>query len=72
MKNEHLYIISFFTCQKKEPEPTPKYRLRLQINFKSAPAPAKKPWLRPAPAPQTAAKTEFQADKCLTAKTNVK
>ena len=32
----------------------PKYQLRLQSNFKSAPvpAPAKKPRLRPAPAPQ--------------------
>ena len=47
MNNEHLYIISFVTCRKKEPEPTQNFsapapaqilnRLRLQ---------AKTPWLR--------------------------
>ena len=54
MSNEHLKIISFFTCQKKEPEPTQNIGSGSSSNFKSAPAPAptKKPWLRPAPAPQ--------------------
>ena len=46
MKNEHLYIISFFTCQEKEPELTPKNiarapaqilnRLRLQPKTSAA------------------------------------
>ena len=54
MSNEHFKIISFFTFQKKEPEPTQNIGSGSSSNFKSAPAPAptKKPWLRPAPAPQ--------------------